>query len=111
MSMGDEVGYGAGIAPHPNGEREKTSAIKPELQTPGERVASAFLHHATPISIPSNPTSNPDIKPHMVADMGQNHPWRADNLIPAQARYLNHSDYAAHPSRGGWLQSITITCG
>ena len=27
MSMGDEVGYGAGIAPHPNGEREKTSAI------------------------------------------------------------------------------------
>ena len=23
----DEVGYGAGIAPHPNGEREKTSAI------------------------------------------------------------------------------------
>ncbi|WP_215250328.1 hypothetical protein, partial [Escherichia coli] len=25
--MGDEVGYGAGIAPHPNGEREKTSAI------------------------------------------------------------------------------------
>lgn len=70
MSMGDEVGYGAGIAPHPNGEREKTSAIfniehnrspAPLGRGLGEG-ASAHIpsHHATPISIPSNPTSNPD---------------------------------------------------
>lgn len=58
MSMGVDIGAGAGIFPH-----------------------------ATSISIPSNPASNPDgsvfhqprIK--LMADMGQNHPWRADNLI------------------------------
>lgn len=49
--------------------------------------ASPLTHHATPISIPSNPASNPTaVRFHqprikLVVDMGQNHPWRADNLI------------------------------
>ncbi len=59
MSMGVDIGAGAGIFPH-----------------------------ATSISIPSNPASNPrrqcvfhQPRIKLVADMGQYHPWRADNLI------------------------------
>lgn len=98
MSMGDEVGYGAGIAPHPNGEREKTSAIfniehNRSPRPSGERVRvrgpARTFPLITPPQSPSHQTPpqtltvvrfhQPRIK--LVADMGQNHLWRADNLI------------------------------
>ncbi len=101
MSMGDEVGYGAGIAPHPNGEREKTSAIfnieyNRSPRPSGERVrVRGQRAHSLSSRHPNLHPIKPRLKPRrqcvfhqprikLVADMGQNHPWRADNLIQRQ---------------------------
>ncbi|CSQ68420.1 Uncharacterised protein [Shigella sonnei] len=61
MSMGDEVGYGAGIAPHPNGEREKTSAIfniehNRSPRPSGERGPARTFPLITPPQSPSHQT-------------------------------------------------------
>ena len=50
-------------------------------------AGAGIFPHSTSISIPSNPASNPDGSAFSIshastgADMGQNHTWRADNLI------------------------------
>ena len=61
MSMGVDVEFRAGIAPHPS-RYPNLHPIKPRLKPRRQCV----FHQ-------------PRIK--LVADMGQNHPWRADNLI------------------------------
>ena len=61
MSMGVDVEFRAGIAPHPS-RHPNLHPIKPRLKPRRQCV----FHQ-------------PRIK--LVADMGQNHPWRADNLI------------------------------
>src|SRR5699024_9038207 len=61
MSMGGDVEFRAGIAPHPS-RHPNLHPIKPRLKPRRQCV----FHQ-------------PRIK--LVADMSQNHPWRADNLI------------------------------
>ena len=74
MSMGDEVGYGAGIAPHPNGEREKTSAIfniahNRSPRPSGERVKMSMGGDVEfRAGIAPHPSLHPNlhpIKPHL----------------------------------------------
>ncbi len=97
MSMGDEVGYGAGIALTPMGRGENERNIQYRAQSvpspSGERVRvrgpARTFPLITPPQSPSHQTPpqtltvvrfhQPRIK--LVADMGQNHLWRADNLI------------------------------